>query len=98
MVGANARKFGSLLRKRLQDVGQQPVAQAVGVDVSVVSRMFSEGRVDQFCAVLEALGVKVVPQEFRCVRNAEELEHLMFWAKRGMESVKSAADLFEDEE
>lgn len=95
---AKARKFSVLLRKRLQDVGQQTVAHAVGVDVSVVSRMFSEGRVDQFCAVLEALDVKVVPQEFRCVRNADELENLMFWAKKGMDSVKSAADLFEDEE
>ena len=93
-----ARKFAGLLRKRLQEVGQAPVAQSVGVDVSVVSRMFSEGRVDQFCAVLEALDVKLVPAEFRCVRSADELEHLMFWAKKGMESVKSAADLFEDEE
>ena len=97
-MAARAHKFASLLRKRVQEVGQTPVAHAVGVDVSVVSRMFSEGRVDQFCAVLEALGVKVVPAEFRCVRNAEELDHLMFWARRGMDSVKSAADLFEDEE
>jgi hypothetical protein len=93
-----ARKFGSLMRKRAQEVGQAPVAQAVGVDVSVVSRMFSEGRVDQFCAVIEALGLKLVPAEFRCVRSADELEHLMWLAKRGMESMKNAADLFEDDE
>lgn len=95
---ARARKFSSLLRNRLQVVGQQPVAQAVGVDVSAVSRMFSEGRADQFCAVVDALGFKLVPQEARCVRNADELENLMFWARKGMDSVKSAADLFEDDE
>lgn len=97
-MNAKARKFSALLRKSAQEVGQGPIALAVGVDVSVVSRMFSEGRVDQFCAVVEALGLKIVPAEYRCVRSSDELEHLMFWARRGMESVRSAADLFEDEE
>lgn len=97
-MSARARKFAAALRKRLQEVGQASVANQMEVDVSTVSRAFSEGRIDQACAIVEALGMKILPAEYRCVRSAEELEHLMYWAKRGMDSVKSAADLFEDDE
>jgi hypothetical protein len=95
---SKARKFASLVRTRAAEVGQASLAASAGVDTATVSRWFSDGRIDQFCAAVEAAGLKIIPAEFRCVRSSEELEHLMYWAKKGMESVKSAADLFEDEE
>jgi hypothetical protein len=91
------RKAAQRLRKRLQEVGQAPVAAALHVDVATVSRWVSEGRVDQFGALVEELGLKLVPVTHACV-NREELDHLMFWARKGLEAVRSADDLIWDDE
>lgn len=93
------RKNATLVRNRLQVVGQEAVASACRVDTSTVSRWVTDGRFDQMCEALAALGLKIMPAEARCVRNQVELDHLLFWARRGMDSVRSAADLvFEDPE
>lgn len=92
-MNAKARKFSQAVRIKLQEIGQAPVAAACNVDVATVSRWVSEGRLDQFCTTLEVLGLKVVPADFKCVR-AEELEHIVCMAKKYMESLKSASDLW----
>jgi len=98
MSSPKARKFSAVLRKRLQEVGQATVASEMDVDISTISRAVSEGRLDQICAVITALGYKIVPEDFHCVKR-EELDHVMWWARKGMEAIKTAADLvYEDDE
>lgn len=89
---ASTRKSSARLRKRLQEVGQAPIAEACGVDIATVSRWISEGRLDQFCVVIEEAGFKLVPTTHACVKR-DELDHLMFWARKGLEAVKTADDL-----
>jgi predicted site-specific integrase-resolvase len=92
-------KSSTRLRRALAERGQATVASACGVDVATVSRWVSEGRLDQFCCVVEALGMKILPAEMKCVKSTDELEHLIWWARKGMESVKRAEDLtFEEPE
>jgi len=92
-VNAKARKFSQVVRMKLQEVGQAPIAAACNVDVATVSRWVSEGRLDHFCTALEVMGLKVVPADFKCVK-ADELEHIVCMAKKYMESLKSASDLY----
>lgn len=91
-VNARARKYSQAVRNRLQEVGQASVAAACNVDVATVSRWVSEGKFDHFCVALETIGLKVVPGDFKCVKAAE-LDHVMFWARKGLEAVRSADDL-----
>lgn len=92
-MNAKARKAVQIVRGKLAEVGQSAVASACNVDVATVSRWISEGRFDQFCVAIEAAGLKIVPQEAKCVKNQDELDHLMWWARKGMDSVKSSDDL-----
>ena len=92
-------KSSARLRRALAERGQATVAEACHVDVATVSRWLSDGRLDQFCEAIEALGLKLLPSEMKCVKSSEELEHLIWWARRGMETVKRAEDLtFEEPE
>ena len=92
-------KSSQRLRKSLAERGQSAVAAACNVDIATVSRWLSEGRFEQFCTAIEALGLKLLPEEMKCVKSTEELEHLIWWARKGMDSVKRAEDLtFEEPE
>ena len=74
------------------------MAAGLNVDEATVSRWKSEGRFDQLGKLLEVLGLKCVPVTYRCV-DAAELDHVLYWARRGMDAIKSADDLiFEDVE
>jgi len=90
---AKACKGAQIVRSKLAVAGQSVVASACNVDIGTVSRWISEGKLDQFCVAVEALGLKLVPSEARCVKNTEELEHLLWLARKGLESVKRAEDL-----
>lgn len=91
-------KGAQIVRSKLAQAGQSVVASACNVDIGTVSRWISEGKLDQFCVAVEALGLKLVPNEARCVKNTEELEHLLWLARKGLESVKRAEDLVWDDD
>jgi hypothetical protein len=94
---AKARKFSALIRQRLAEHGQAPVARACEVDVATVSRWVSEGRLDQFATMLDALRLKVVPNNLRCYPEAE-IEALFALAQSRLRHLRHASELAEDDE
>ena len=94
---AKARKFAGLIRQRLAEHGQAPVARACEVDVATVSRWVSEGRLDQFATLLDVLQLKVVPNHLRCYPEAE-IEALFALAQSRLRHLHHARELAEDDE
>ena len=62
----NARKYEQVILRELASVGQRAVAGQLSVDESTISRMKSEGRITFVSQLLDALGLKVVPQKMVC--------------------------------
>lgn len=81
-----ARKSQSTILQRLSSVGQKPVADALGVSEATLSRLKSE-QVESFTAFLGCLNLKVVPADHKCY-SPEYIEHLHYFAKRGMDEAK----------
>lgn len=88
---ARARKYESLLLARLASTGQRPVADAIGVHESTVSRL-KDGPIAQFCQVLPLIGLKLVPAEMRCF-SEQELEALFVLAKARLGRMASVREL-----
>lgn len=81
-----ARKSQSTILHRLATVGQKPVADALDVSEATVSRLKGEG-LESFTAFLAALALKVVPADHICY-SPDYIEHLHYFAKRGMDDAK----------
>ena len=64
-TAARARKNESVLLERLALVGLEPVATALDVDISTVSRMKGEA-MQRFATLLAALNFKIVPTDYQC--------------------------------
>jgi hypothetical protein len=94
-VEARARKNEKIVLQRLADVGLEPIAQALKVDLSTISRL-KNGAISQVTAMLAVLGLKVVPIEFKCYRP-EDIDPYIQLAKRHMRTVVSAHDLVDDD-
>lgn len=65
-VDARSRKNASTILHKLKAVGLGPVARAIGVNESTVSRM-QEADIDRMARMLAVLGLKVVPVEMQLV-------------------------------
>lgn len=91
-----ARKNTRLLLRRAKDVGQIHIADYAGVSDSTISAWLSNN-VEALGKALAAMGLKVLPEEVACVRNAAELDHLIHYAQIGMASVRSSDDLLFDD-
>lgn len=87
-----ARKNYSLILSRLASVGQRTAASALNIDEATMSRLKSDGRIEQFAKLLAVLEIKTVPESHRCVK-AEDFEHVMWLASKGMEVLKRTEDL-----
>lgn len=93
-----ARKTAKFLLRKTRETGQVHIAHYSGVSEATISRWFSEN-VEGLAKALTYMGAKIVPMDAVCVKNREELDHLLYLAKRGMESMRSADDLlFEENE
>lgn len=90
-----ARNSQTLILQRLSSVGQKPVADALAVSEATISRMKAEG-VESFTAFLGCLGLKVVPAENVCY-PPEHIEHLEYFAARGMKRAAPTLDFRDDE-
>ena len=60
-----ARKFVSLAMQRISAVGQNKIADEIGVSAPTVSRWVSDD-LERACQILVAAGLKVVPAEMQC--------------------------------
>jgi hypothetical protein len=92
---ARARKNEKIVLQRLADRGLEPVADALKVDLSTISRL-KNGAISQLASTLAVLGLKVVPIEFKCYRP-EDIDPYIQLAKRHMRTVVSAHDLVDDD-
>ena len=81
----NAIKFEQAMLRALAQAGQRPVASRLSVDESTISRMKSEGRLSLVCQLLDALGLKVVPQTMKCY-DPEYIESIFKLAQVGMKT------------
>lgn len=59
---ASARKSEQKVLQRLMSEGQRPVAEALGVHESTISRLKSDGELERICQMMEVLGLKVVDE------------------------------------
>ncbi len=96
-MNSRASKNEQAILKRLASVGQNTLAARLSIDESTISKWKETGRFLQIAQLLSELGLKAVPQEFKCI-DPVELDHVMYWARRGMQSIKSADDLCFDDD
>lgn len=102
-IAAHARKLSARSRKALQlcmqglaKYGQAPVAEALGVHVSTVSRL--QEHLPNLMGLLETIGLKVVGENLRCY-DPKDIDAILHLAKRHMVQTESADDLhWEDDE
>lgn len=81
-VSALSRKCQSEILRALASTGQKAAGEAIGKSETWVSRFASEQL--KTCAdLLAVIGLKVVPAENKCYAP-EYIEHLHYFAKRGM--------------
>lgn len=92
-----ARKAHVTILRALQEPGRQvALATAMGVSESTVSR-FKSDHLEQLCAVISHLGLKVVPTEFQCVDQKTFAAFQILW-ERAMSQTSAAKLIFEDSE
>lgn len=94
-IGARARKNEKIVLQRLADKGLEPVAEALKVDLSTISRL-KNGAIAQVASTLAVLGLKIVPTDFKCYR-AEDIDPYIQLAKQHMRTVVSVHDLADDD-
>lgn len=93
-----AAKSSSLFFARLRSVGGDSVSKILGCSESTVTELSGDKYKFNFNSMTELLarmGLKIVPAEYKCY-NPEDIEHLMHFAKKGME--KTTPDSLEWDE
>ena len=80
---SSAFKLEGTLLRALDQVGHQPVAAAIGRDVSLISKWKDEGRFSQTARVIAALGLKIVPRNVKCY-EPQYVEALQTLAREGL--------------
>lgn len=81
----SARKSLQIILQALAGTTLGPVADAIGVDESTISRMRSE-RFPQFVEVLTVIGLKLVPADAK-LYDEEDIRALLHLSRRSLESV-----------
>ncbi len=87
-----SRKSQTQILRGLASTGQKTAGEAIGKSETWVSR-FASDQLKSCADLLAAVGLKVVPADHRCY-SPEYIEHLHYFAKRGMEEAKP--DLAQD--
>ncbi len=82
-ISERTRKNFSTILQGLASAGQASVSRHLGVSESTVSRMKSEGELEDLAKLLAACGLKVVPQGYRCAKP-EIIEAAMVFARAAM--------------
>lgn len=80
---ASARKNETAILHALAEVSQKAVADRLGVSESTVSRMKSDGQIENMAGFLAAMGLKVVPERAETFDPAY-IDALRTLARRGV--------------
>jgi Ran GTPase-activating protein (RanGAP) involved in mRNA processing and transport len=91
---ALARKIQAAILQRLAEASQIAVSTALDVSEATISRLKSE-HLESFAAFLAALELKVVPAHAKCY-EPEYIEHLRFFASKGLEREPRALEWDEE--
>ncbi|MBL8511888.1 MAG: transcriptional regulator [Betaproteobacteria bacterium] len=90
-LSERARKNERLVLQRLADVGQAAVAAQLDASESTISRL-KDGPIANVCNLLAAVGLKVVPVEFRCT-HPERVQAIMTLYKAMLDASKNPVEL-----
>lgn len=82
-----SRKSFTVILRAIATIGQRGVSENIGKSETWVSRFISDGALKTCCDLLAVLGLKIVPADRQCYAP-EYIEHLHYFAKRGMEQAK----------
>jgi hypothetical protein len=93
---ATARKILNVLQKQYVACGNRNIAEYAQVSETMASRWFGEN-LEALARAIAYMDLKIVPSAMRCVKDQAELDMILYWAKIGMNSVRSADDLLFDE-
>lgn len=92
-----ARKNLAAIFAGLSSVGQVRVAEALGIAESTVSKM-KDDELPKAATVIAVCGLKVVPEDYKCVRP-RVMETLLELAGQRMDNLRrNPEDIFEDPE
>lgn len=86
-LSTRSRKALQLCLQALASYGQAPVAQALGVHESTVSR--TKEQLPNVIALLETIGMKVVPEHVKCF-DPKDVDAFLHLARKRMEQIESA--------
>lgn len=89
---ARSRKNLSEIMRCAAVIGQETLGAAIGKDSTTVSKMFSDGRIEQFATLLAAMGLKVVDEKYRCV-DPNTLAALLHGHRQWLGSIESPEQL-----
>jgi len=94
-----ARKLHALALQRIARVGQNRIAEEIGVSAATVSRFVSEpDNLERACKVLAAAGLKIVPITMQCF-PPEKVAIFMTLARDHLNYLQRPEQLaFEDDE
>ena len=79
----NARKNETAILHSLAELSQKAVADRLGVSEATVSRMKSDGQIENMSALLAAMGLKLVPAASESF-TPEYIQALRTLAQRGI--------------
>lgn len=91
-----SRKNETLILNRLAAVGQNTVADIIGVHESSVNKMKERGDFARLALILAGLGLKAVPVTMKCY-DPVQMDAIFALAKARLNTMESASQLsFED--
>lgn len=99
---ARSRKMQSRILQAIEANGQKNVAHYLGVDASTICRMKSAqgsakcSEIENVCNLLAALGLKIVPREYKMLRD-DVLQSMLVINQEFYRRVGSVDDLAHDE-
>lgn len=94
-----ARKAHSLALQRIARIGQNTIAEQIGVSPATVSRFVSEPEdLERACKIIVAAGLKIVPASMQCF-PPEKVQILLDLARDHLNQLRHSDQLvFEDDE
>lgn len=85
-LAERARPFASLILRRLADVGQVRLAEAIGVSEATISR-WKDSDVQRTAEMLLALGLRVWPEDAIILERPDYIA-LLQMADRGLQAMR----------
>lgn len=96
-----AAKSGKLFFARLRSQGNEAVSNILKCSEGTVSELSGKDKYkfnfNSLCELLARMGLKIVPAEYKCY-NPDDIERIMYFAKRGMESMNPESLEWDGEE